>query len=152
MIRFAIITGWSMSPVLRRGDLIGYCTNSAYELGDIIVFKYKSQIVAHRLLSVSNSHLIVKGDNYFRKDDLIKSIDVIGVAKYVIRSTTNRHFDLRSKSANRFMLYYSIFEIRMGDFLENVMKFHCGRKVYKVLALPYYVLSYCLFLCYAKYN
>ncbi|MFM6345856.1 MAG: S26 family signal peptidase, partial [Dolichospermum sp.] len=118
MIKFATITGWSMSPVLKQGDVIGYSPSSGYELGDIIVFKYRSQIVAHRLLSISNTQLIVKGDNYFKTDDLIKPTDVIGVAKFLMRrGASNIHFDLRSKSANRFMLYYSAFEIKIGDFL-----------------------------------
>jgi S-adenosylmethionine:tRNA-ribosyltransferase-isomerase (queuine synthetase) len=141
-----------MAPILRQEDLIGYSLTSSYEPGDVIVFNYKSKVVAHRLMEVHENTLVAKGDNYFQQDEFIRNTDVIGVAKYSLRGSKRKYLSLCSKKANRFMLRYSISEVKIGDFMEKKFRIKGMRKLCKMLSLPYYIVSYWLFLLYAKHQ
>ncbi|MCZ7402990.1 MAG: signal peptidase I [Candidatus Methanoperedens sp.] len=67
-----VIVSDSMKPEFQRGDLI--IVQSVFlkpEVGDIITFNVKTNIndISHRVISISNSAIITKGDNNPRKDD-----------------------------------------------------------------------------------
>ena len=67
-----VIVSDSMKPEFQRGDII--IVQSIFltpDIGDIITFSVKNRNVdiSHRVISVSNSAIITKGDNNPRQDD-----------------------------------------------------------------------------------
>lgn len=75
------ISGVSMQPVLLDGQKaeVEYCDQ--YEIGDILVYEYKSEgILVHRLLKIENGIYFCKGDNSFRLE-AIMARQVIGKVK-----------------------------------------------------------------------
>lgn len=72
MVTPMVIVSDSMKPEFQRGDMI--IVQSIFltpEVGDIITFsvKNKNLDISHRVISVSDSVIITKGDNNPRKDD-----------------------------------------------------------------------------------
>ena len=64
------VTGVSMEPTMRAGDRITLCRAERYEIGDILVFTYKGELLVHRLLKEENGRYFCKGDNAFRLEDV----------------------------------------------------------------------------------
>lgn len=65
------VTGVSMEPSLRAGDIVTIHCSSAYEVGDILVFLYKNnELLVHRLLRIKDQRYFCKGDNSFRLEDV----------------------------------------------------------------------------------
>ena len=67
-----VIVSDSMKPEFQRGDMI--IVQSIFltpDVGDIITFSVKNRNIdiSHRVISISNSAIITKGDNNPRKDD-----------------------------------------------------------------------------------
>lgn len=64
-MKLMLAKGFSMSPTFCEGDFIQVSQKKARRFlpGDIIVFRYQKQLVAHRLLIRVNGSLFVKGDN-----------------------------------------------------------------------------------------
>lgn len=64
------VTGISMNPTLFEGDIITIQQYDNYEVGDILVFTYKTgELLVHRLLKKDNRYFC-KGDNAFRLEDI----------------------------------------------------------------------------------
>lgn len=64
------VSGISMEPVLFEGDVI-HIVCGEYKIGDILVFEYEhKQILVHRYVGESGNHLLCKGDNAFRLEDI----------------------------------------------------------------------------------
>ncbi len=75
----------SMNPTFRRGDVVIYEKDENILPGDIIVFKYESQIIIHRVVSI-NEYYITKGDANNTVDYIkLKKKDIIGVYKFHIK-------------------------------------------------------------------
>ena len=71
LIKHVTVSGISMVPVLHDGDTVSVCRKDGYEVGDILVFVYKSgELLVHRLLKVENDRYFCKGDNSFRLEDV----------------------------------------------------------------------------------
>ena len=76
------VSGSSMEPTLFAGDII-HIVSGEYEIGDILVFKYKyDELLVHRYVGMKNNRFICKGDNAFRLEDvdegaIIGKVDVI---------------------------------------------------------------------------
>lgn len=59
-----------MNPTLYEGDEIAVKPSPEYEVGDILVFSYKSdELLVHRLLK-KEGRFFCKGDNAFRLEDI----------------------------------------------------------------------------------
>ncbi len=61
------MTGYSMYPALRPGDIghIEKCVPNEIKVGDIVVFKYREKLIAHRLVTINNNDVrtfVAKGD------------------------------------------------------------------------------------------
>lgn len=66
------VTGVSMEPSLREGDVVTIRRAESYEMGDILVFCYKNnELLIHRLLRVKDQRYFCKGDNAFRLEDIL---------------------------------------------------------------------------------
>ena len=77
------ITGASMNPTLFEGDTITVKKATTYDVGDVLVFIYKDELLVHRLLKIQEGHFFCKGDNSFRLEDLPYE-DVVG--KVILRN------------------------------------------------------------------
>lgn len=64
------VTGVSMLPTMKEGDLVTVRRAKSYEIGSVLVFHYKGELLIHRLLKIENGRLFCKGDNAFRLEDL----------------------------------------------------------------------------------
>ena len=66
------VTGISMEPSLRAGDVVTIRRAESYEIGDILVFLYKNNdLLIHRLLRIKDKKYFCKGDNAFRLEDIL---------------------------------------------------------------------------------
>ena len=66
------VTGVSMEPALREGDVVTIRRAESYEMGDILVFCYKNnELLIHRLLRIKDQRYFCKGDNAFRLEDIL---------------------------------------------------------------------------------
>ena len=64
------VRGISMEPTLHKGDSITIEKCADYQVGDIIVFRYKhNELLVHRIVKRDN-RLYCKGDNAFRLEDI----------------------------------------------------------------------------------
>ena len=63
------VLGISMNPTLKVGDLITIKKQENYNIGDILVFIYKEELLVHRLIK-KDSRYYCKGDNSFRLEDI----------------------------------------------------------------------------------
>ena len=64
------VTGVSMNPTLYDGDRVTVLRADHYDIGDILVFFYKGELLIHRLIKKENERYFCKGDNAFRLEDL----------------------------------------------------------------------------------
>ncbi|MBQ9162094.1 MAG: HPr-rel-A system PqqD family peptide chaperone [Clostridia bacterium] len=65
------VTGVSMEPSLREGDVVTVRRADSYDVGDILVFRYKSgELLIHRLLLINDGRYFCKGDNALRLEDV----------------------------------------------------------------------------------
>ena len=65
------VSGVSMEPSLCAGDVVTIRRADFYEVGDILVFRYKNdELLIHRLLLIKNERYYCKGDNAFRLEDV----------------------------------------------------------------------------------
>ena len=71
------ISGHSMNPTMLDGDQITVCKDASYSIGDVLVFKYKGELLVHRLVKFKNNRLFCKGDNSFRLEDIVID-DIVG--------------------------------------------------------------------------
>ena len=72
-----------MEPALIEGDKVTVCSQSQYEIGDILVFSYKdNDLIIHRLLKIENDRYFCKGDNSYRLEDITYD-QIIGRVEYI---------------------------------------------------------------------
>ena len=64
------VTGVSMNPTLLEGDTITIRKSNIYDIGDILVYFYKDELLVHRLLKIQRERFFCKGDNSFRLEDM----------------------------------------------------------------------------------
>lgn len=76
----------SMSPNIDKGDIVVVKKLSKKELNqlkvnDVLVFKYESTVIVHRIIKIENSTYYTKGDANNHPDDYpILETDVLGIA------------------------------------------------------------------------
>lgn len=76
------ISGESMYPTIQTNDRIKIKKCNKYNIGDILIFEFNNELLAHRLLK-KNGHFFCKGDNSFRLEEIDEK-DIIGkvISKY----------------------------------------------------------------------
>jgi signal peptidase len=77
------ITGRSMMPLLREGDVVLVIhSKDNTRLGDVVVFCQKGRLVAHRVLRIARDGaediLVTKGDSVRRFDAPVSAKDILG--------------------------------------------------------------------------
>lgn len=78
-----IMTG-SMEPNIKIGDYVIARINDGYDVGDVVMFKYGNNYIAHRVIEVYDDEILTKGDNNKTADVKIKKTDVVGPVVKVI--------------------------------------------------------------------
>ena len=77
-----LVSGYSMEPLIKDGDMILLTYVNNYAVGDVIVFEYDGKILIHRILKVDNEYVCCKGDNSFRLERIAIS-EIIGKVERV---------------------------------------------------------------------
>lgn len=129
-INFKIpVTGDSMSPVLRTGDVIYIEPVKAegLDMGDILIFKTEGNMTAHRLVRILRSNgrsmFLTKGDTFSSVDMPLKEEDIIGRAYAVEKFGLALNFKKGIFSIfNR--LSYALSPV--SSFLYNIRRQHKG--------------------------
>ena len=125
------ISGVSMWPVLQDGQKaeVVYC--SQYEIGDILVYGYKSEgILVHRLLKIENGIYFCKGDNSFRLEAIIAR-QVIGKVKIKDDRNNNINFVVYSLRIAKLFRYcnYDVDKTKQqSEYVEYCQKYLNARK------------------------
>lgn len=92
------VMGFSMNPTLYEGDCITVLSQDSYQVGDILVFRYKQdELLVHRLLEIKNNTYYCKGDNAFRLED-IKVEQITGKVIEATRGETSLKIDISDKA------------------------------------------------------
>lgn len=75
----AIIASGSMEPILYEDDIILNHAQGSYDKGDIITFHTGSSFTTHRIIDITNSGYLTKGDaNNVVDQKLVTSEDIVG--------------------------------------------------------------------------
>lgn len=80
-----VVSGYSMFPFLRKGDLLTVepVPMETIKRGDVVVFERQNTWIAHRVIRIrqneNNQILISKGDTNFVQDEKVSSENYIGV-------------------------------------------------------------------------
>jgi signal peptidase I len=96
-----LVSGASMVPALRPGDLITVESASAGEIspGEIVVFELSGRLVVHRVVAKTGNLreplLATRGDRTRREDPLVSSVKIFGRVTQIERG--NRRVRPRNK-------------------------------------------------------
>jgi signal peptidase I len=84
------VTGTSMLPALRPGDVIEFDARGSTqaEPGDVVLYRRDESLVVHRVLARDNDCLITQGDSLAAPDATVPLADVLGRA--VVLNRGNR--------------------------------------------------------------
>lgn len=74
---FEVTTG-SMSPAIKKNDIIIVKLNTKYQKNDIVTFKSSKSYVTHRIIDKSNKNVITKGDANNTEDKIININKIVG--------------------------------------------------------------------------
>ncbi len=76
--RMRMVTG-SMQPLIQIGDqlLIEPLPKNIHR-GDVVIYRHREQLIAHRLVSIEGERLILKGDNVYHFDPPLPREKIIG--------------------------------------------------------------------------
>jgi hypothetical protein len=90
--------GFSMSPVVKDGDIITVAPRSAHKLcvGDIAAFSDlpDERLVVHRIIADFGESWLTKGDNLSNRDGLIHKSRILGLITRIERNGSNHRFGL----------------------------------------------------------
>lgn len=123
------VVGVSMNPTFYENDTITVKKFDDYEIGDVLVFTYKSgELLVHRLLDKKDGLYFCKGDNSFRLEDILKdqiagkvirlnlrplapcSKQLITLSYQVNRAFVNCRYDIdKTKQTKIYQLYEKTF-------------------------------------------
>lgn len=73
-----IVLSGSMEPELRVDDVIIVHRETSYQVGDVVVYRSGRSAVVHRIVQVSGSDVITKGDANNAADEPIRLSDING--------------------------------------------------------------------------
>jgi len=80
----AVVLSGSMEPELSTGDLLFVAKSETYEVGDVVVFQEGRIAVTHRIVSMTDTEVITKGDANNVEDDPITLDRIKGKVTLVI--------------------------------------------------------------------
>jgi signal peptidase I len=123
------MVGTSMSPQIKEGDMIlVQPAQSSIRFGDVIVFKQRGGLIAHRVISIqkgSNEHIYrTKGDNRRDFDALVMQSEVLG--RVVCIQRHNRTICLKKPPRQLFSLSVTLFSCAIGHLYQAVKKFRAS--------------------------
>lgn len=77
------VTGGSMHPMLRDGDLVLVEPSNNVKVGDVVVFRHKDELITHRILWIKTNidgecTLRTKGDHVLSMDAPILDSELVG--------------------------------------------------------------------------
>ena len=81
------VAGVSMLPRLLPDDVLDVRPESRVRLGDVVVFRSRGILIAHRVIGVAGA-LLTAGDASRGQTEHVDRADVLGVAQRVIRRGT----------------------------------------------------------------
>jgi signal peptidase I len=107
------VQGHSMLPVFDTGDRVLVQklnhTQPSLRWGDIIVFLYKGELLAHRIIYLSQRLIITKGDNYHGREVLRSTKNIIGKVVGIKKRNKTLYFNTyRYKMLNTYRTIGSI--------------------------------------------
>jgi len=83
------VTGFSMSPFIRSGDVVTICPeqNAGFTKGEVVacVHPGTGRLIIHRVVQFRSDGVLIKGDNTLEADGWIAKSDILGVVKQVER-------------------------------------------------------------------
>lgn len=82
---FSTETG-SMSPTLKKGDIVIVKIGEDVQKEDIITYKKDNAFITHRIIEINGDSIIAKGDNNNTQDEPIKKDMIIGKVVSIINN------------------------------------------------------------------
>jgi len=131
----------SMYPTIIPEDKILFVENKQLIVGDIIIFKNKNSLIAHRLIKKNDTNLITKGDNNIQSETIRKQ-DVLGKVLFINKKKFQNNF------FQKLITYFSSFQTKL-HFLyyeQNVFL----RRVFKILTNPVLYIYYFKRICFKR--
>lgn len=75
---FVQLTGYSMYPTIKDGEMNPCEMENSYCIGDVVAFQCKNQIVSHRIVGELFGKYVTKGDNNIMPDlGLVDSSEIL---------------------------------------------------------------------------
>ena len=113
-----VLSTFSMEPLILSGSkvIVRYGQLEDINLGDIVVFKQKNNLIAHRCIDVANDFLLTKGDNLSELDPPISNSGII-IGKIISVKHKTRYWNLDSsewQSKNRQIARISFFQNKIS--------------------------------------
>jgi signal peptidase len=95
------LTGFSMLPTVWPGDIVTVkrCELADLRPGQVVLYRAKGSLVAHRVVRTSSDHLIAHGDSVPRCDPPVYATAVIGYVASILRG--QRTIDPRQRWHHR---------------------------------------------------
>lgn len=95
------VHGWSMYPMLRRGDVIEVVpvARDAIYVGDVVFFRSGDRLLAHRVVGFvpdgQGVRIRARGDSFLQEDPPVPEQDLIGKVETVYRPWRDRQRVIR---------------------------------------------------------
>lgn len=118
-------SGWSMSPLLEKGDKISFKKTELGKLcrADLVVFKKNNNYIAHRFIKIIHRdkrvYLISKSDILIKYDDPIRPEDIIGRVTRIQKPNATIYLD---SPGGKFKSYLNIFIAPFYYFMFSIFK------------------------------
>lgn len=80
------VTGWSMFPTLRKGDVLRLLPPDGVEAGDLVLFRHERALVCHRVIAEASDDAVrTRGDDAAGNGELVRRVDLVGKVAEVVR-------------------------------------------------------------------
>ncbi len=84
------VTGWSMFPALRRGDILRLLPPDSVKAGDLVLFRQDRTLVCHRVIAeVSGDAVRTRGDDVTGDGEVVRRADLVGKVEEIVRGDTS---------------------------------------------------------------
>ena len=80
-VRFRLqVTGFSMSPFIRSGDVVTVAMRAGIRFGDVVAFihPHTDRVLIHRVVGLTAGHAVTRGDNTHCSDGRIPCDRILG--------------------------------------------------------------------------
>ena len=111
-----VTNGNSMWPLFRSGKdkAVIIPQNTNFKVGDVLLYcnPHTKGFILHRIIKITESGLIIRGDNVYFTETNVKSEDIIGILKGFYRN--GKYFDCKKNLLYKFYSFFirSVFPIR----------------------------------------